>query len=112
MQPETKKLLFDMYESARSIQQFVAGKELADVQRDDQLRSAIYFKFVIIGEALTQIRQREADISEQITESWRIIGFRNQITHGYGKLDDEVTWRIIDQKLPKLVNELKLLLGL
>lgn len=53
MLPESRKLLTDMLEAARGIQRFVAGKSLATVQNDDALRSGIYFKFVIIGEALS-----------------------------------------------------------
>ena len=57
MQPGIKKLLTDMLEAAESIQRFAANQSLAELQRNDLLRSAIYFKYVIIGEALTQIRR-------------------------------------------------------
>jgi len=112
MQPESKKLLTDMHEAAVAIQQFANGKTLSDLQRDDLLRSGIYFKFVIIGEALSQLRQREPDVADKISESPRIIGFRNQVTHGYGQLDDEITWRIVELKLPILIKELEELLRL
>lgn len=105
MPPESRKLLTDMLEAARSIEQFVEGRSFAELKRDDSLRSSIYFKFIIIGEALTQLRQRDPKTTERISEHARIIGFRNQIIHGYGKIDDEITWRILEQKVPVLLRE-------
>jgi uncharacterized protein with HEPN domain len=46
-----------------------------------------------------------------ISEHSRIIAFRNQIIHGYARIDDEITWRIIQDKLPILLEELKGLLA-
>jgi uncharacterized protein with HEPN domain len=110
MPPESRKLLTDILGAARSIQQFVATKTLADFRSDDALRSSNYFKFVIIGEAMSQLRQRDLVTAQQITEHARIIAFRNQIIHGYGRIDDEITWRIIEQKVPVLIREAETLL--
>jgi uncharacterized protein with HEPN domain len=59
---------------------------------------------------LSRLRQQDDATTQRITEHMRIIGFRNQIIHGYGLIDDEITWRIIEQKLPVLVLELEQLL--
>jgi uncharacterized protein with HEPN domain len=59
MQLEAKKLLTDIRDAADSVAQFAAGKTLADFSGDKLLRSAIYFQFVVIGEALTQLRALE-----------------------------------------------------
>jgi uncharacterized protein with HEPN domain len=45
-------------------------------------------------------------VANKISEHWRIVGFRTQIIHGYAKIDDEITWRIIQDKLPILRREL------
>jgi len=66
---------------------------------------------VIIGEALSQLRLRDESMVEHITESHRIIGFRNQIVHGYRKLDDAISWRIVETKLPVLIGDLKRLMA-
>lgn len=110
MRPEIRKLLVDMREAAGSVAAFAAGKSLADFAADDLLRSGIYYQFVIIGEALSQLRTREDTLAERISEYWRIIGFRNQIIHGYARIDDEITWRIIQDKLPVLRAEVDELL--
>ena len=110
MQPESRKLLKDMVDAGTSIVHFVKDKSLHDLKGNDLLRAAIYYKFVVIGEALSRLRAQDEPTTQRITENSRIIGFRNQIIHGYGTIDDEITWRIIEQKLPVLLDELKQLL--
>jgi uncharacterized protein with HEPN domain len=112
MPPEAKKLLADMLEAADAIAQFAAGKSLAEFKSNSLLRSAIYYQYVIIGEALSQLRTHYPLVADQISEHHRIVGFRNQIIHGYAKVDHEITWRIVETKLPVLRNELAALLNL
>jgi uncharacterized protein with HEPN domain len=111
MPPERARLLNDMQNAASTIAEFIVGKELPDFHEDKLLRSGIYYQFVLIGEALSRLRQIDSAIAEQITDAWRIIGFRNQIIHGYARIDDEITWRIIQDKLPVLRRELEELLA-
>ncbi len=111
MQPESRKLLEDMRLAAVSIQHFLRGKSLTDLKGEDLLRSAIYYKFAIIGEALSQLRHQDPQTAERISEQTRIIGFRNQIIHGYKVIEDEVTWNIIERKLPVLLRELEQVLN-
>ena len=111
MQPEIKKLLDDALEACKTIEGFVSGKSLADFLNDKLLRAGVYYEFAIIGEALTQLRQLDSTVLDRITENSRIIGVRNQIIHGYGKLDDEITWRIVQAKLPILHQELEKLIS-
>jgi uncharacterized protein with HEPN domain len=107
MQRESAKLLEDMLAAALAIQQLVVGRSDEDLRRERPLRHAIYFEFMIIGEALSKMRQSDEPLYEAFTENWRIVGFRNQIVHGYFKLDETITWRIVVEKLPLLIEELK-----
>jgi uncharacterized protein with HEPN domain len=102
----------DTRDAANSIVEFAMGKSLADFTGDKLLRAGIYYEFLIIGEALAQLRNLEGDLVERISEHWRIFGFRNQIIHGYAKIDDEITWQIVQAKLPVLRRELAQLLRL
>ena len=110
MQPEVRKLLGDMADAADSIITFTRDRELADLATDDLFRSAIYWKFSVIGEAMTQLRRLDEPTADAISESKRIVAFRNQIIHGYSVIRDTVTWQIIRDKLPVLKNELAELL--
>ena len=108
MQPESKKFLADVLDSAIAIETFTQGRELTDLTQNVLLRSAVYWQFAIIGEALSQLRRLDSATFERITDSWRIVGFRNQILHGYQSIQDNVTWQIIQEKLPVLRGELAL----
>ena len=111
MHQQTPKRLYDLLLAAESVQRFTTGKTLADFLGDEMLRAAVYYQFAVIGEALTQVRKVDAGVAAQITEHDRIIGFRNQVVHGYDRLDDEITWQIVENKVPVLLDDLKRLLS-
>lgn len=111
MPPEIRKLLADALDCAVAIENAVAGKELADLLGDRVLRSAVYHEFTVIGEAITKVRGIDEKVFEQIHEASKIVGFRNQVVHGYQKIDDTVTWQIIQDKLPVLKRDLERLLS-
>ncbi len=102
MQPEALKLLDDVRQAAERVVEFSTGRTLDEFKHDQLLRSAIYFQFLILGEALSQLKRFDHDTTDRISDSSRIIGFRNQVIHGYQKIDDEITWRIISTKVPIL----------
>ena len=110
MQPEAKKLVADMLEAARSVQEFTRGRVMDELKTDKLLKSGVYWQFVVIGEALSQLRKIDPSLLTSISEWNRIIGFRNQIIHGYSVIDDEISWRISQIKLPILLKELENLL--
>jgi uncharacterized protein with HEPN domain len=106
MQPESRKLLTDMLEASKAIMDFAHGKDFPDIGRDKLLRSGIYYQFVIIGEALSQLKNFDQSLFDRVSENARIVSFRNQVVHGYGAIRDDVTWQIIQDKVPVLHREL------
>jgi uncharacterized protein with HEPN domain len=106
MQLETRKLLLDMLAAATSIEEFSKGRTFVEFGSDKLLRSAISYQFVVIGEAISQPRRLDQTTFKAISESSRIVAFRNQIIHGYGVVKDNVTWQVIQDKLPVLKREL------
>jgi uncharacterized protein with HEPN domain len=84
---------------------FVGGKSEADFLGDLLLRSAVERQFEILGEAMTRLAKRDPQTAERISEFRRIIGFRNVLIHGYDQVDDQTTWRIVQDKLPILLRE-------
>jgi uncharacterized protein with HEPN domain len=106
MRPETIKLLQDMRDAATEIAEFTAGKTLVDYLREKQLRRAVERAFEIMGEALTQLHRVDAPSAERIS-NWRaIIGFRNVLIHGYGRVNHERTWDIVQTELPIVRGEI------
>jgi uncharacterized protein with HEPN domain len=110
MNNAAKKLLFDVVESARSIQAWRSGRTFADYESDRQFRRAVEREFEIIGEALNRLLRTDADLAERIEELPRIIGFRNRIIHGYDTVDDASVWGIIEGHLPALLEQSESLL--
>jgi uncharacterized protein with HEPN domain len=110
MQPESAKLLMDMLRCARRIAALSADKPVDRLTDDDPEREAIYWNFTIIGEAMSKLRRFDLANAERISESHRIVDFRNQVVHGYGLIDHEITARVVEIKLPVLIRELEELL--
>ena|SRR6185437_2005403 len=110
MQPESRKLLEDMRDAAGEIAAITRAQSLEIYKSSRQLRWSVERGFEIIGEALTQLRKRDAALAERISECRKIISFRNVLIHGYGQINPETTWDILQQDLPRLARELDELL--
>jgi uncharacterized protein with HEPN domain len=109
--PEVQKYLFDMAEACALIQDFVAGKSFGDYSRDVLLRSGVERQFEILGEALSRLLQIAPELSGRISDSRRIVAFRNRLIHGYASVADDIVWGVIEANLPKLEQEVRQLLG-
>lgn len=105
MQLEAAKLLADIDDSGRAIQVFVRSKTKDDFIADRMLRSAIEREFIIIGEAMSQLRQRMPDIAQRIGHADKIVAFRHRLVHGYSMIQEDVVWDIIHDDLPRLLDE-------
>jgi uncharacterized protein with HEPN domain len=110
MPPETAKYLRDMLEAVRTIEFYAKGKTIDDYLRLRWLRDAAQWNFCVTGEALTQLKRIDANTAQKLTDHAKIIALRNQLIHGYGVIDNRITWDIIEGKLPTLRRELKALI--
>jgi len=111
MQPhDTRKYLFDIAESCDLITRFIAGKNFSDYTHDPLLRSGVERQFEIIGEALNQALRYDPKLAASISNTSRIISFRNRLIHRYATVSDEVVWGVIETNLPVLTREVKDLL--
>ncbi len=66
--------------------------------------------FWIIGEALKMALQHDPSLAVSISNTTRIISFRNRLIHGYATIADEVVWGVLETNLPVLIREVKQLL--
>jgi uncharacterized protein with HEPN domain len=110
MPRDTAKLLYDIALAADRLVEFTAGKSQEQYQADDLLKSAVERQFEIVGEAMTRLRQLDPATVAKISESQRIIAFRNILIHGYAEVDDRLVWDIVRTKLPLLREEVSLLM--
>jgi len=110
MQLESRTLLTDALMAVDLIEQFTRGRKLEELAADPLLRSGVYWQFAVLGEALSRLQKVDTATFELISESWRIVGFRNQILHGYDVIRSHIDLPIIQDKLPLLKLELEHLL--
>lgn len=93
MRPRDARVsLVDVLAASEAIQQFVSGESLETYLVDHKLRSAVERQFEIIGEALNQGRTADPELIDAVAHARAIIGFRNQLIHGYALVDDEIVW--------------------
>lgn len=95
-----------MLDHAREAAKIAENHSRKDLDTDRMLNLALVRLMEIVGEAASRIpedfRSRYPDIP------WRdIADLRNQLIHGYGTIDFDVLWTIIQDDLPPLIAELE-----
>lgn len=104
MKRDPRAFLSDVIEAGHAIQMAVDGISLDDYSKSRLIRSSVEREFTIIGEALSQLSKREADLFAQIDQAPQIISFRNKLTHEYVTINDRLVWGVIQGNLPPLVD--------
>lgn len=99
----------DILDAIAEIQRFTQNMTYEDFNRDDKTVRAVEMKFIIIGEAASQIPE---EIEEQYTTiPWNLMrAMRNRIVHVYFKVDEKLMWDTVQNDLPPLIPKLKKLL--
>lgn len=75
------------------------------------LRSAVERQLFIVGEAFAQLARWDPELADSFEEKARIIGFRNQLAHGYSILEHEQVYAIAVTDLPLLLAKVEALLA-
>lgn len=106
---EYRLLLSDILQAAQDIQNFTQGKSREDFIADEKTKSAVLYKFAVMGEATKllpdQVREQYPDIP------WRsIAGLRDKVIHGYIGVDYDLLWETIDKKIPLVITGLRKIL--
>ncbi|MXW41370.1 MAG: DUF86 domain-containing protein [Synechococcus sp. SB0668_bin_15] len=87
--------LNDILEAAAAIAAATSGLDEGVYSRNRLVRSATEREFILIGEALKMIAQRDPRLFAAIPEGCRIIDFRNLLTHAYLNVSDRIVWGAI-----------------
>lgn len=85
-------------------------KDQADYREDRLLKQTVGRNFEIAGEAIGRLSREAPDTASRIGEYERIVAFRNVLIHDYDLVDDALVWDTIQEKVPRLVSEVELLL--
>jgi len=77
MPRDVRAYLVDINDSCVAIQAAVSGLDLAGYSASRLIRSSVEREFIIIGEAMAGLSRASPKAIESITNSRRIIDFRN-----------------------------------
>ncbi len=111
MQRDPRAYLSDILEAAAAIQEATSTIDEAGYGNSRLIRSAVEREFIIIGEALKLISQRDPQLFAAIPEGRQIIDFRNLLTHEYLNVSVQVVWGAIQTDLPVLIDHCTQLLS-
>lgn len=111
MQTKTRKNLQDILDAIKEVEDFFIDnpKKFEVFCENILLRRAIERDIEIIGEATNRILREDSSII--ITHARRIVDTRNYISHGYDCVSEDILWSIVVNHLPKLKEEVEILLS-
>ncbi len=102
MERDVRAYILDIRENCDLILDFVNDADLGKYKANEMMRSAVERRFIVIGEALSRLKQLDFTLSASIPDAARIVAFRNVLVHGYESISDELVWEIIQDHLPSL----------
>src|SRR5688500_11576 len=108
---DPRTYLWDARQSVDAIARFTAGLSVDDYLANEMLRAAVERHFEIIGEALGRLARTSPDLAARIPNLQGAVLFRNVLIHGYAIVDNRTVWRIVQEDLPMLREEVAALLA-
>ena len=105
-----EKYLEDILRSIGNIELFMESrpKQYQTFCEDLCFRSAVQWEIAVIVEAMSKALKLEPEL--HITAARKIVDTRNYLIHGYDSLRLDIIWSIVINHLPKLKEEVLLLL--
>jgi uncharacterized protein with HEPN domain len=94
--------LADIVEACDTIALAVHGLDLAGYRRDPIIRAAVERQFITIGGAVNALSRLAPVLADGVSRVSMIVAFRNQLTHDYPSIDDEIVWGIATHDAPAL----------
>ena len=110
MQRDPRAFLWDVRESALSIQAFTADMDATAYAANAMAQAAVERKFEIIGVALHQLAKLDSAMAARIHQLPQIVAFRNQLNHGYATVNVSTVWNAVQMSLPALLLQVQALL--
>lgn len=100
-----------MEEAAQQATDFVVGLDKAKFLIDTKSQMAVSMALVILGEGVARILKLHPHIADDHPEiPWmKIKSMRNLVAHDYFELEFEVVWKTVNEDLPQLLSQLRML---
>lgn len=97
--------LWDMFEAAQQIREFVDGVGHRQFSEEPMRRFAVERELITIGEAAKKVSRSFQDDHPEIP--WgRLVGQRNVLAHEYGEILTDRVWHAATETVPDLVRAL------
>ncbi len=104
MKPELRKYLEDIRSSIAEIEAYVDTSGGFSAYSSDRTSQLVAERLlIVIGEQVARILR--ADPGMAISETARIVGFRNRIVHDYATIDNATVFNILVRSIPVLKEE-------
>jgi uncharacterized protein with HEPN domain len=101
MKRDYRLFVKDILDAIDKIEEFIGNMEYGEFIQDDKTSTAVVKKIEIIGEAIKNI-PKDVRVKYNAIPWKDIVGMRNKITHNYFKIDYEIVWNVVKEKLPAL----------
>jgi uncharacterized protein with HEPN domain len=99
-----------MLDHAREAVELCRGRTRQDLGSDRLLNLAMVRLVEVVGEAANRVTTSKQEAHPEI--AWReIVSMRNRIIHGYDTVDLDILWSVIQDDLPRLVEQLRAAIG-
>ncbi len=96
----------DIVQAIVAIQTRVVGMSFSSFQSNETIAKAVFYDFLVIGEAAINIPSEIQLRYPQIP--WRIMGdMRNVMAHEYFQVNLRIVWIAIENNLPELMLQLQ-----
>lgn len=102
--------LADIVEACNLIDLALRDLDLEAYRRDPIIRAAVERQFITIGEAVNTLSRLAPALADGISHVAMIVALRNQLTHAYPSIDDEIVWGIATHDVLALRAECEALL--
>ncbi|MGB3328162.1 MAG: HepT-like ribonuclease domain-containing protein [Thermomicrobiales bacterium] len=102
MQPRIRDILRDARRASDYIAVTIEGVTLERYVLDEDLRSIVERKLIVVGEVLVRVRQNDPTTYGLIEDARAAIALRNIIVHDYNNIDDSRVFLIVQELLPIL----------
>ncbi len=102
--------LVDMLIYAEEAVVLSSATSLNDLIEDRMMQLALQKLIEIVGEAANRVSEETQQCYQEVP--WpQIIGLRNRLVHGYDDVNLDILWKIIQNDLPPLIEQLRAIVG-
>ncbi len=99
-----------MLDHVREAASLVRNKNRKDLDKERTLTLALVHLLEITGEAARSVSEDTRGKYSEVPWS-QIVSLRNQLIHGYDRVDLDILWQILQRDIPPLISALEDILG-